>query len=100
MAPKRIKQTGPEVLELDYRLAELSSSQHRAGLAGLVLMIDWLKHQPNKQGICEITRLDARGAILKINQRGLEDLFNEVYAASREEQERAQLSKNSRTQQV
>jgi len=33
------KKTAPkiEVLELDYSLAELPSSQHRAGLAGLVL---------------------------------------------------------------
>ena len=33
---------GIEVLELDYSLAELPSSQHRAGLAGLVLMVQWL----------------------------------------------------------
>ena len=36
---------GIEVLELDYNLAELPSSQHRAGLAGLVLMVQWLKRQ-------------------------------------------------------
>jgi CRISPR-associated protein Cmx8 len=83
MAAKKTKQTAsaPDVLELDYQLAELSSSQHRSGLAGLVLMVDWLKRQPDKQGVCEITRLDARGATLKINQQGLEDLFNEVYGA-------------------
>src|SRR5262245_50094357 len=88
MATKKTKQKepAPDVLELSYQLAELPSSQHRAGLAGLVLMVDWLKRQPNKQGICEITHLDARGAALKINQQGLEDLFNEVYAASKEEQ--------------
>jgi CRISPR-associated protein Cmx8 len=88
MAEKKTKQKepAPDVLELNYQLAELPSSQHRAGLAGLVLMVDWLKRQPNKQGICEITYLDARGATLKINQQGLEDLFNEVYAASWEEQ--------------
>ncbi len=96
MAGKKTKQTeaAPEVLELNYQLAELPSSQHRAGLAGLVLMVDWLKHQPNKQGICEIRGLDARGATLKINQQGLEDLFNEVYAASLEELSRDAPLKN------
>lgn len=96
MAGKKTKQTkaAPEVLELNYQLAELPSSQHRAGLAGLVLMVDWLKHQPKKQGICEIRGLDARGANLKINQEGLEDLFNEVYAASMEEQSRDAPLKN------
>jgi CRISPR-associated protein Cmx8 len=102
MAGKKTKQieAAPKVLELDYQLAELPSSQHRAGLAGLVLMVDWLKRQPNKQGICEITRVDTRGATLKINQPGLEDLFNEVYAASREEQERPRLMINSRTKEI
>lgn len=86
----------PDVLELDYQLAELPSSQHRAGLAGLVLMVDWLKRLPEakRQGICEITRLDERGATLKLNQAGLADLFNEVYAASKEEQPRDQPLKN------
>jgi CRISPR-associated protein Cmx8 len=95
----RQKEPAPEALELNYQLAELPSSQHRAGLAGLALMVDWLKQQPNRQGICEITR-NAHSATLRINQQGLEDLFNEVYAASREEQEQAQLRKNSRTKEV
>lgn len=82
----------PDVLELDYQLAELPSSQHRAGLAGLVLMVNWLKKLPEekRQGVCEIARLDERGATLKINQAGLTGLFNEVYAASKEEQPRDQ----------
>ncbi len=93
MAKKKTAEA-PEELTLDYQLAELPSSQHRAGLAGLVLMVDWLKRQSNKQGICEITGLDARGATLKINPQGLEDLFNEVYAASLEEQSRDAPLKN------
>lgn len=101
MATKKTKQKepAPEVLELHYQLAELPTSQHRAGLAGLVLMVDWLKQQANLKGICDIDRT-AQGATLRINQQGLEELFNEVYAASLEEQERAQLLKNSRTKAV
>lgn len=93
---QKTAQERPEVIEIDYRLAELPSSQHRAGLAGLVLMVDWLKKQPEekRQGICEITRLDERGATLRINQPGLAELFNEVYAASKEEQPRDQPLKN------
>ena len=101
MATKKTKQKepAPEVLELHYQLAELPTSQHRAGLAGLVLMVDWLKQQADLKGICDIDRT-AHGATLRINQQGLEELFNEVYAASLEEQERAQLLKNSRTKAV
>jgi CRISPR-associated protein Cmx8 len=98
-----------EVLTLNYQLAELPSSQHRAGLAGLVMVVDkWLwKHKEpkfiekvNQGAICRITRQDASGAKLEINQAGLEALFDEIYAASTEEQARPQLLKNSRTKAV
>src|SRR5262245_38291167 len=104
MAKAKTKKTieKPEVLELDYQLAELPSSQHRAGLAGLVMMVNWLQKLPEekRQGICEITRLDDRGATLKLDQAGLADLFNEVYAASKEEQPRDQILKNPRTKEI
>jgi CRISPR-associated protein Cmx8 len=104
MAKAKTKKTTekPDVLELDYQLAELPSSQHRAGLAGLVLMVNWLKRLPEerRQGICEIARLDERGATLRLNQAGLADLFNEVYAASKEEQPRDQVLKNPRTKEI
>ena len=78
---------GIEVLDLNYNLAELPSSQHRAGLAGLILMVQWLKRQGAHKGICAITQLDERGATLRINQEGLASLFDEVYAAYIEEKE-------------
>jgi CRISPR-associated protein Cmx8 len=95
-----------DVLTLDYQLAELPSSQHRAGLAGSVSIVRWLERQPEFRekvangAICRITRLDANGATLEINQAGLEALFDEIYAASTEEQARPQLLKNSRTKAV
>lgn len=95
-----------ETLTLDYQLAELPSSQHRAGLAGLALIMRWLERQPAflekvKSGtICHFTRLDDKGATLKINQAGLETLFDEIYAASTEEQSYPQLLKNTRTKEV
>ena len=95
-------------LQLDYQLAELPSSQHRAGLAGLVLVVQWLRNDPTFQKkekvqagpICRLTRLDDNGATLEINQAGIATLFDEVYAASTEEQERTQVLKNSRTKAV
>ncbi|MDX2033396.1 MAG: type I-MYXAN CRISPR-associated protein Cmx8 [Blastocatellia bacterium] len=101
MAGKKSKQAldAPEILELQYQLAELPSSQHRAGLAGLCLMVDWLNLQPNRKGICEVERT-AYGASLRINQQGLAELFDEIYAASLEEQERPQPLKNGRTKAV
>ncbi|ASC71159.1 hypothetical protein XM38_021090 [Halomicronema hongdechloris C2206] len=89
-----------DALTLNYRLAELPSSQHRAGLAGLVCIIRWLERQPDFQEetangtICKLTRLDDLGASIELNQAGVEALFNEIYAASTEEQERPQLLKN------
>jgi CRISPR-associated protein Cmx8 len=96
MAKKKTSQTA-ETLELDYQLAELPSSQHRAGLAGLVLMVKWLERQGTNKGICELNRLDDVGATLRINELGLEALFDEIYAASLEEREEPKLrtKKNS-----
>jgi CRISPR-associated protein Cmx8 len=95
-----------DVLTLDYQLAELQSSQHRAGLAGLVLIIRWLERQPEFKekvengAICNLICLDDKGATLDLNQAGLEALFDEIYDASSEEQERNQLLKNQRTKEV
>src|SRR5436305_10705698 len=93
MAKKKIAQT-TEVLELNYQLAELPSSQHRAGLAGLVLMARWLERQGTNKGSCELIRLDELGATLRMNEHGLEALFDEVYGAYKEDREYPQPFKN------
>jgi CRISPR-associated protein Cmx8 len=101
LAKTKVKQSQVvDVLTLDFQLAELPSSQHRAGLAGLVLIVQWLERQPEfKQkaedgAICKLNHLGDRGAILELNQAGLAVLFNEIYDASTEEQERPQPLKN------
>jgi CRISPR-associated protein Cmx8 len=89
-----------DVLTLDYQLAELPSSQHRAGLAGLVLVVRWLERQDVfKQkladgAICKLTRLDDKGTTLELNLAGLAAVLDEIYDASTEEQARPQLFKN------
>ncbi len=94
-----------DVLTIDYTLAELPSSQHRAGLAGLALMVKyWLDRlgewKQDGTAICEIFNPSEYSVTLRINQLGLQALFNEVYAASWEEQERTQVLKNARTKEV
>jgi CRISPR-associated protein Cmx8 len=81
-----------EKLTLEYKLSELPSSQHRAGLAGLVLIYQWLKRQQGEESfqkkldngaICEVKE-NAEGATIEINQAGIAALFDEIYAASSE----------------
>lgn len=89
MAKPKEKPAVIEVLTLNYQLAELPSSQHRAGLAGVSLIYRWLKRDPNFQAkladgmICQLTE-SSEGATLEINQAGLAALFDEVYGATSE----------------
>ena len=93
MAKAKQKTVTIDKLQLDYQLAELPSSQHRAGLAGLVLVVQWLQDDPAFQekvetgAICRLTRLDDNGATLESNQAGVEALFDEIYAANLEERD-------------
>jgi CRISPR-associated protein Cmx8 len=83
------KQAAIEVLTIEYTLAELPSSQHRAGLAGLYLIYQWLernsdfKEKLNNGTTCKVIP-SAEGATLEINQAGLEALFDEIYASTAE----------------
>ena len=73
-------------LELTYQLAELPSAQHRAGLAGLVLMVRYLhRFEQRKDAIVDFTNLDEFSATLKLNLEGLKALFDLTYKASTEE---------------
>jgi CRISPR-associated protein Cmx8 len=92
----RAAKTDPEgVVDIDYSLAELPSAQHRAGLAGLVMMVRWLDRQPGEHsGTCAVTRLDDAGATLSIDREGLRRLLDETYAASKELQAKKQPWKN------
>ncbi|MBK8240330.1 MAG: type I-MYXAN CRISPR-associated protein Cmx8 [Deltaproteobacteria bacterium] len=82
-------------ITLDYALSELPSSQHRAGLAGLVLMLQWLSRQPGKRkGVAALTRLDANGAAVTFDEKGIAELFDHVYAAAMGEVESNALRKS------
>jgi len=88
-------------ITLEYQLVELPSSQHRAGLAGLVQMIGWLHGQPGeRQGVCELTRLDESGAAIALDRAGLRELFDVTYGASEEEEARPRPFKNKNKEEV
>ncbi|MCG8419799.1 MAG: type I-MYXAN CRISPR-associated protein Cmx8 [Proteobacteria bacterium] len=74
-----------DILSIEYTLDELPSSQHRAGLAGLVLMSRWLNRQPKGRGLCQITLSDPRSVQVRMDRRGLTALFDQVYSAELEE---------------
>jgi CRISPR-associated protein Cmx8 len=62
-------------IHLDYRLDELPSAQHRAGLAGLVLLAEWL---PQPDGF-QVLEVRPEGASFRVSRSGLERLFHELY---------------------
>jgi CRISPR-associated protein Cmx8 len=90
----------PDVLQLDYSLAELPSAQHRAGLAGLVLMVRWLSRQADATGICTVTHVDDARASLTIDRAGMCRLFDELYAATNEEVRTSQPRKDKNSKQI
>ncbi len=77
-----------ETRSFRWELAELPSSQHRAGLAGLALCVQFLGRKSGRKGVCVIEALDARGLTLKADAAGMQELFDDVYAATLEEQQR------------
>jgi CRISPR-associated protein Cmx8 len=85
-APKTAAATGP--ISLRWNLSELPSSQHKAGLAGLAICVEFLKRQGSITGICEVEALDPAGLTLRVDRAGMQALFDSVYAANLEEQER------------
>lgn len=78
-------ETGP--VSLEWALAELPSSQHKAGLAGLALCVQYLQRTPLVDGVCEIETLDEDGLRIRVDRKGMQALFDLVYAASLEERE-------------
>ncbi len=105
MTKTKEKPAAIEVLTLNYQLAELPSSQHRAGLAGVALIYRWLKRDPNFQAklangmICQLTE-SSEGATLEINQAGLEALFDEAYGATSELTREPKIRLNKKKEEV
>ena len=90
-SPRRSKAKGPlpdvdsSVSRVTWTLHELPSSQHKTGLAGLALCVDFLKRNPDRKGVCEVESIDASGLTLAVSRVGMQSLFDEIYDASTEE---------------
>jgi len=93
--PPKAAADGPHTAR--WNLAELPSAQHKAGLAGLAICAQYLQRKPDRKGICEIVALDPAGLTLRADRDGMQALFDDVYDASHEEQERDKPFQNKRT---
>lgn len=80
-AKKSAQKTTIQELTLEYHLDALPSSQHRAGLAGLLLMHRWRARQPEQRGICDLDITGPRSLRIRFDRDGLAQLFDLTYAA-------------------
>ncbi len=89
-----------DLVTLEYQSSQLPSSQHRAGLAGLILKIQWLQEQPefkhSVDTVCKIVNLDADKVTLQFNLAGLTALLKHHYSANFEERESKKIRAKSK----
>ena len=65
-----------EVVKVPYQLAQLPGASYRAGLAGLIFLVDYLKRiQPEINDHIEV-KFDSTSATLKCDKQGLQALIN------------------------
>lgn len=86
-------------IEFSYTLSELPSSQHKAGLAGLYLVIEWLKDQEINKDLFEKTEISETGLKMKLTKQDVRNLFNEIYKPIQVETESKTIRKNQKTKQ-
>jgi len=89
-----------DLVTLEYQSSQLPSSQHRAGLAGLILKIRWLQEQPefkhSVDTVCKIVNLDADKVTFQFNLAGLTALLKPHYSANFEERESKKIRAKSK----
>lgn len=100
---RAVKSALPEgPVKVRWELADLPSAQHRAGLAGLVMLVEWMQRSPAKTerpGRCSV-EADEAGATLEVDAEGMASLFDELYAASWEENPENQVRKDKQKREV
>lgn len=76
----------PESITLSYRLDELPTAQHKAGLAGMLLLIENLKERKAKNHsvgeLPERLHLSRNEAVIRFTQAGLQTLIDDFYDAA------------------
>jgi CRISPR-associated protein Cmx8 len=82
------KWTAPDVVQVTYRLSDLPSAQHKAGLAGMVLQIQAM-HQDGSAAtkIPQIIELTQDGATVEFSAQSIQELFDILYDATKVEVE-------------
>jgi CRISPR-associated protein Cmx8 len=86
--PKALKASAVDksaVLTLHWNLHELPSSQHRAGLAGVALCVEFLKRRSDHHSICRIEEIDDESLTLVVDRIGMQSLFDDLYCATMKE---------------
>jgi CRISPR-associated protein Cmx8 len=79
----------PESISLVYDPLSLPTSQHRAGLAGLLVLVETLRNR-GVVPIPEIEYLPDARIQLRFDEEALTAVFDDLYAATEEEQPRSQ----------
>jgi CRISPR-associated protein Cmx8 len=69
-----------EVLVLDYDLLSLPTAQHKAGLAGLLLMIESMKAR-RMSPLPEVQRITNASATVAFTQASIQGIFDDLYDA-------------------
>ncbi|PJZ60801.1 type I-MYXAN CRISPR-associated protein Cmx8 [Leptospira adleri] len=76
---KKEPEEEPKEITLEYKLHELPSSQHKAGLAGLYLIIDWLDKQNINKDLIKKIEISETSLKVTLTKQDLKDLFDEIY---------------------
>ena len=96
---KRKAAPEPETLELKYDLFSLPTAQHKAGLAGLLMMIESVKRR-EPSPFPEVTDLTATGVKVTFTRESIQAVFDDLFAASYEEVPRKNKKKDTKTKEV
>lgn len=90
----------PSTLTLRYSLVELGSSFERAGAAGLVMHAEYLHRFSGRKGMYEVHDLTESGFVLELNEQGLIEAFDDLYAAQQVERRYKTQKKDKETKKV
>ncbi len=89
MAKKRETVSEPDTLELKYDLFSLPTAQHKAGLVGLLLMIESMKAR-KLSPLPEVSDLTATGVRVTLTHASMRATFDDLFDAYWSEEERPQ----------
>lgn len=87
-------------LALHYTLVELPSSQHRAGLVGLVLLVRYMKAAGTSDADACVESIAAGEVTLRFTRRGMQALFDTAFNATLGEIESDKIYKNKKKEEV